>query len=142
MKRIATVLVVLGLSFPAFASTHKFDYDMPCTSLWPAVKDTIRNSGKYGIIGIDNEEMTASYNIGGNLSGKRINSLVLNSIATGCELQVQTAYSGFVNNDAGDLKKRVDESVVKLKASQPATPTTPSSSVPPAAAADAPPVPH
>ena len=61
--------------------------------------------------------MTASYNIGGNLTGKRVNSVVLNSKDNGanCELQVQTAFSGLANNDAGDLKKRVDESLVKLK---------------------------
>jgi hypothetical protein len=43
------------------------------------VKDALRNSGKYGILGIDNTEMTASFVIGGTLSGKRINSLVLNA---------------------------------------------------------------
>jgi hypothetical protein len=37
--------------------------------LWPAVKDTPRNSGKYGILGIDNTEMTASFVIGGTLGG-------------------------------------------------------------------------
>jgi hypothetical protein len=67
--------------------------------------------------------MTASYNIGGNLTGKRINSAILNSQdnGNGCELQVQTAFSGLVNNDAGDLKKRVDESLAKLK-SEPLAP--------------------
>ncbi|HEV2647367.1 MAG TPA: hypothetical protein VGU46_13475 [Acidobacteriaceae bacterium] len=144
MKKLATTLVLLGLSASAFASTHKFNYDMPCTSLWPAVKDTLRNSGKYGIIGIDSTEMTASYNMGGNLMAKRINSLVLNTIATGCELQVQTAYSGLFTNDVGDLKKRVDDSIVKLKIApppaSPATPAAPAASAPPAATA--PPIPH
>jgi len=81
------------------------------------VKDTAQELGKYGIIAIDNEEMTASYNMGGNLMAKRVNSAVLNSKDNGasCELQVQTAYSGLVNNDAGDLKKRVEESLAKLK---------------------------
>jgi hypothetical protein len=61
--------------------------------------------------------MTALYNIGGNLTGKRINSAVLNSIDNGnsCELQVQTAYTGLINNDAGDFKKRVEDSLAKLK---------------------------
>ncbi len=117
MKR--TVLLVLLFSFavPAFASTHKDVFNVSCNELWRALKDTLRNSGKYGIIAIDNTEMTASYNIGGNLTGKRVNSAVLNSKDNGasCELQVQTAYTGLVNNDAGDFKKRVDESLAKLK---------------------------
>jgi hypothetical protein len=95
--------------------------------LWAALKDTLRNSGKYGIIAIDNLEMTASYNIGGNLTGKRINSAVLNNKdnGNGCELQIQTAFSGLVNNDAGDLKKRVDDSLAKLKANPPANSESP-----------------
>jgi hypothetical protein len=139
MKRFLLVILLLLLAVPGFASTHKELYNnVPCSVLWPALKDTLRNSGKYGIIGIDNTEMTASYNIGGNLTGKRINSAVLNSKDNGnsCELQVQTAYSGLINNDAGDLKKRVDESLAKLKAAPPENPASPpdQSNNPPAAA--------
>jgi len=117
MKRIIIVILLLALASPAFASTHRDVFNVPCNELWRAVKDTLRNSGKYGIIAIDNAEMTASYNMGGNLMAKRVNSAVLNSKDNGasCELQIQTAYSGLVNNDAGDMKKRVDESLTKLK---------------------------
>jgi hypothetical protein len=126
MKRIVPVILLLSLAAPAFASTHKDTFNVPCKTLWTALKDTLRNSGKYGIIAIDNEEMTASYNIGGNLTGKRINSAVLNNMNNGssCELQVQTAFSGLVNNDYGDFKKRVDASLAKLK-DNPAAPETP-----------------
>lgn len=128
MKRVFFVVPLLAVALPGLAATHKDMYNVPCSELWPALKDTLRNSGKYGIIGIDNQEMTASYNIGGGLGGKRINSAVLNSKDNGknCEMQVQTAYSGLIHNDAGDLKKRVDESLAKLKAEgsaeKPATP--------------------
>jgi hypothetical protein len=40
-------------------------------------------------------------------------------------MQVQTAYSGFVHNDEGDFKKRVDESLAKQQPSQPAPPPKP-----------------
>jgi hypothetical protein len=117
MKRFVILILVLSFAVPGFASTHKELYNVSCNELWRALKDTLRNSGKYGIIAIDNNEMTASYNIGGNLTGKRINSTVLNSKdnGTGCELQIQTACSGLGNNDAGDLKKRVDDSLARLK---------------------------
>ena len=122
MKRFAvTTLMVVMVAVPTFAKTHKEMYSVPCTTLWPAVKDTLRNSGKYGIIGIDNTEMTASYNMGGTLAMKRVNSVVLNSKGdNSCELQVQSAYSGLVNNDEGDFKKRVDASLEKLKSAAPA----------------------
>ena len=121
MRRAAVLaLMSLIVAGPSFAKTHKDMYSVPCTTLWPAVKDTLRNSGKYGILGIDNTEMTASFVIGGTLSGKRINSVVLNVKGDTCEMQVQTAYSGFVNNDAGDFKKRVDESLAKQQPPPPA----------------------
>lgn len=94
VKRILFTVLLLTLPLPASASTHKDTYSkVRCSQLWAAVKDTLKNSGKYGIISIDSEEMTASYNIGGNLTGKRINSAMLNSKDDGasCELQVQTA---------------------------------------------------
>jgi len=122
MKRFLFLTLLATLTLPALAKTHKDLYNVPCNVLWPAVKDTLRNSGKYGIIGIDNEEMTASYNIGGTLGGKRTNSVVLNSKENGCEMQIQTAYSGITHDDAGDLKKRVDESLVKLQGAQPNPP--------------------
>jgi len=126
MRRFGVVVLLsLTAAGPAFAKTHKDVYTVQCSVLWPAVKDTLRNSGKYGIIGIDNTEMTASFNIGGTLAAKRTNSVVLNTKPDGCEMQVQTAYSGFTNNDAGDFKKRVDESLAKQQAAPPAPPAQP-----------------
>jgi hypothetical protein len=121
MKRLLAIALVVLVAAPSFAKTHKDMYAVPCSTLWAAVKDTLRNSGKYGIIGIENTEMTASFGIGGTLTGKRINSVVLNSKGdSSCEMQVQTAFSGLVNNDAGDFKKRVDESLSKQTPAQPA----------------------
>lgn len=119
MKKACALLIcltsVVALAPPASAKTHKDNYSVSCDALWAAVKDTIRNSGKYGVISIDNQEMMASYNIGGTLGGKRINSVVLNRLGpNSCEMQTQTAASGLIHNDAGDFKKRVDESLSKL----------------------------
>ncbi len=130
LKRLTIIALLVAPAIPAVAKTHKDMFEVPCSALWPAVKDTLRNSGKYGIIGIDNSEMTASYNIGGFLAGKRINSLVLNSKGNGCEMQVQTSYSGLVNNDEGDLKKRVEQSLEKLKAATPEKPSETASGKP------------
>jgi len=128
MRRITVAtLMLLIVAGPSFAKTHKDLYSVSCGTLWPAVKDTLRNSGKYGILGIDNTEMTASFVIGGSLGGKRINSVVLNAKGDTCEMQVQTAFSGLAHNDEGDFKKRVDESLAKQQPSQPAPPVKPES---------------
>jgi len=132
-KSVVVALMSLILAVPAVGKTHKDTFDVPCSELWSAVKDTLRNSGKYGIIAIDNTEMTASYNIGGALGGKRVNSVVLNSQGAGCEMQTQTAYSGLGTNDAGDFKKRVEDSLAKLKGSKPSEPAQPEAPSAPAA---------
>jgi hypothetical protein len=138
MKNVIRLLIVVQLLIIfvpfAVAKTHKDTYPVSCETLWRSVKDTVRNSGKYGIIAIDNVEMTASFNIGGNLTGKRTNSVVLNKQGdNSCEMQVQTAFSGLVNNDYGDFKKRVDESMARLAKEPPREETAK-----PAAAAVAP----
>ena len=122
VKRFLAPCLLLSLAVPALAKTHHDLFNVPCSAVWPAVKDTLRNSGKYGIVSIVNEEMTASYNIGGTLTGKRMNTVLLNSQGDNCDMQIQTAFSGIGNNDASDFKKRVDESLLKLKT----TPSTPS----------------
>lgn len=129
MKRLtAVLLMLLVVALPSFAKTHNDDYSASCGVLWNAVKDTLRNSGKYGILSISDKEMTASFNIGG-IFGKRVNSVVLNSKGNGCEMEVQTAYSGWQNNDAGDFKKRVDESLARQQ--QPAQPVAAAPATPP-----------
>jgi len=85
------------------------------------VKDTLRNSGKYGIMGMDSTEMTATYTMGiGAVGQKRVNSVVLNTKGdSSCEMVVQSGYSGLTNDDAGDFKKRVDKSLAQLQSAPP-----------------------
>jgi hypothetical protein len=133
MKRLAVLFLLALLATSAIAKTHNDMFNVPCSTLWPAVKDTLRNSGKYGVIGIDNNEMTASYNIGGFMGGKRINSLILNDKGQNCELQIQTSYSGMTHDDAGDMKDRIEKSLQKLQAQKPADTTKPVPTTQPAA---------
>jgi hypothetical protein len=46
--------------------------------------------------------------------------VVLNTKGDTCEMSIQTAYSGLDHNDAGDFKKRADESLAKLQTAPPA----------------------
>jgi hypothetical protein len=125
MRRFAVaILLLLVVARPLFGKTHKDTYFLPCTTLWPAVKDTLRNSGKYGVMSLENSEMTASYSIGlGSAGEKRINSVALNATGESCEMVVQSGFGGWGTNDAGDFKKRVDASLEKLKPTPPGAPT-------------------
>jgi hypothetical protein len=73
--------------------------------------------------------MTASYNVKHaahvTITGaalQRTNHVTLVSKGTSCEMQVVSNYSGFEHDDKGDFKKRVDESLAKLKAPTPSQP--------------------
>lgn len=114
--RWSVVLQVALFILPvAQAKTHKDNYSVPCSALWRGVNDTLRNSGKYLIVYINDTTMTATFKLGSVLTGKRTNSVALNRTGeNSCEMQIQTAFSGLVNNDYGDFKKRVDESISKL----------------------------
>jgi hypothetical protein len=122
MKRLGRAFFVLLLvAVPSLAKVHKETYSVSCTTLWSAVKDTLRNSGKYGILGMDNAEMTATYSMGlGSAGQKRQNSVVLNVKSdSSCEMVTQSGFSGFTNDDAGDFKKRVDKSLAEQAAPSP-----------------------
>jgi hypothetical protein len=130
MKRLGTALfVLLAVAEPSFAKVHKDTYSVSCTTLWSAVKDTLRNSGKYGILGMENSEMTATYSMGMGAAGqKRQNSVVLNVKGdAACEMVIQSGYSGLTNDDAGDFKRRVDKSLAQQQPQQSTPPAKPDS---------------
>jgi hypothetical protein len=117
MTRFASViLLLLMIASPLFAAPRKDIYAMPCSALWPAVKGTVRNSGEYAVVFIDNDEMIASFAIGVG-QGFRMGSAVLNPKGDNCEMQVQIHQQAFVD-DAGSFKKRVDDTLAASPASK------------------------
>jgi len=121
MERLFSFTLVLAtVVSPAFADAHKETYPMACSALWPAVKSTVRNSGFYGIVFLDNTEMIASFSIGTRGNGVlRVDSAVLNVISdSSCELQLEPLAKPIFANDAADFKKRLDSTLSGMKSSQ------------------------
>jgi hypothetical protein len=129
--RLAVVaLTSLALALPAFSKTHKDTYSNACGEVWAAVKDTLGNPENYTVKMTDEARMTVSYTVKHSahvsITGalrQRPNTVSLSSKGNGCEMSIESNYSGFEHNDAGDFKKRVDESLAKPKsatASEPA----------------------
>ncbi|MGA7381259.1 MAG: hypothetical protein WBX03_10435 [Terriglobales bacterium] len=130
-RPVLLVLMCLAFAMPAFGAgnkTYKTTYPVPCSELWGAVKVALGNPDNYKDVQSDEEKMTADYNvkhsihwsvIGAVNQGK--NQVSLMPIGTTCEMSVVSMYSGLSHNDQGDFKKRVDESLAKLKAA-PASP--------------------
>ena len=136
MRLIAETLLLLALACAAFGMTYKSSYSVPCSDLWPAVKDTLGNpDNHYEVVRSDDAQMHAEYNVHHEahvtISGailQRMNKVTLVPKGEGCEMQVVSNWSGIEHSDRSDFKKRVDDSLAKLKAvppSQPAEPAAP-----------------
>ncbi len=132
MRLVVVALISLALVLPAFGKTYKSTYPVPCSEVWGAVKDTLSNPENYSVVESDDTKMTASYNVKHsahvNVTGavlQRTNRVTLVSKGTVCEMQVVSNFSGWEHDDKGDFKKRVDESLAKLKAAKPSQPAKP-----------------
>jgi len=130
VKRFVMVALLPTLAVPAFAGgVHQDVFNVSCSVLWSAVNDAVKNSGKYGFVGLDNTAMTISFTAGGG-PGARTISVVMHAQGNSCEMQT-TVGAGPPHGDAGAFKTRVTASLAKL----PAAPA--GASAKPEAAADA-----
>jgi hypothetical protein len=132
LRLAAVVFIVLMLTLPAFSGTHKDTYPCACSEVWAAVKDTLGNKENYTVKISDEAHLTASYSVKHSahftLTGalrQRPNTVSLSPKDGGCEMKVESNYSGFEHNDAGDFTKRVNESLAKLKGSASSEPAKP-----------------
>ena len=132
LKSVVAIIVLSAFALPAFCGTHKDAYPNACSEVWAAVKDTLGNAENYTVKLTDEAKMTSSYSVKHSahvtLTGalrQRPNTVTLSSKGAGCEMTVESNYSGFEHNDAGDFTKRVNESLIKLKGSTPSAPAKP-----------------
>jgi hypothetical protein len=129
---IAFLLVAFAL--PALGKTYKSTYPVPCTDVWAAVKDTLGNpDNNYQVVENDDAQMAASFDVKHaahvTITGailQRTNKVKLVPTGAGCEMQNVSNFSGWEHSDRGDFKKRVDESLMKLKNAVPAPTDKPS----------------
>ena len=129
---VVIALMSLSLALPMFGKTYKSTYPVPCGEVWSGVKDTLSNPENYTVVESDDTNMTVSYHVKHSarvtVTGavlQRKNHVTLVSEGPGCEMQVVSNYSGFEHNDRDDFKKRVDDSMAKLKAVKPSEPAKP-----------------
>jgi hypothetical protein len=123
MVRCTIVALIISIfALPAFSKTHKETYPNACSEVWTAVKDTLGNAENYTVKITDEAHMAATYSVkhsvhislGGALR-QRPNTVSLSPVGAGCEVKVQSNYSGVEHDDAGDFSKRVKESMAKQK---------------------------
>jgi len=129
---VVVALLAIGLALPILCETYKTQYPIPCSELWPAVKDTLSNPDNYTVVKNDEDKMTTTYKVKHNVhvtvTGallQRNNKVTLVPKGDGCEMQVVSNYSGFEHDDRGDFQKRVDDSLAKTKAAKPSEPAKP-----------------
>lgn len=142
MKSALVALFSLFFALSLFAKTYKNTYPLPCSEVWPAVKDTLSNPDNYTVKESDDAQMKASYDVKHavhvTVTGiflQRTNHVTLKPKGGGCEMDVVSNFSGWEHDDQADFKKRVDDSLAKLKSAKPAEAPKPAE---PAKPADAP----
>ncbi len=123
LRIVVAALLLFTFALPVTSKTHKVAYPNGCSEVWAAVKDTLGNAENYTIKITDESRMTVSYSVKHSahvtVTGalrQRANTVALSPQGIGCEMEVQSNYSGFEHNDAGDFTKRVNESLAKQKA--------------------------
>lgn len=125
LKYVAVVCLLFGFALPLEGKTRKTSYPNACSEVWAAVKDTLGDEANYTIKIADETRMMASYavkhsahvTVTGALR-QRPNTVSLKAEGDGCAMSVQSSYSGFEHNDAGDFVKRVNEALGKKKAAK------------------------
>jgi len=126
-RLVVVALMSLALALPAFGKTYKSTYPVACSDVWAAVKDTLGNpENNYDVKQIDDNAMHADYDVKHaahvTVTGailQRTNKVTLVPDGAVCEMQVVSNWSGIEHSDRSDFKKRVDESLAKLKAAPP-----------------------
>jgi hypothetical protein len=126
VRFIVASLTFFAFALPSFSKIHKDTYPNACGEVWAAVQDTLGNPESYTIKMTDESRMSVSYSVKHSahvtITGalrQRPNTVTLSPQGTGCEMQVESNYSGFEHNDAGDFKTRVNEALAKRKAAAP-----------------------
>jgi len=123
MTRLTVLsLLAIALAMPALGESYKNTYPDSCNVLWGAVKAALNMQENYNVKNIDYAHMSADYqpkhqvhfDITGTLT-QRDNHVYLTPKADGCEMHVVSNYSGWGHNDEGDFKKRVDDTLAKIK---------------------------
>jgi len=103
--------------------------------VWAGVKDTLGDAQHYEVVQSDDAAMSAKYKVKHEahvtVTGvimQRDNKVSLIPKGEAYEMHVVSNFSGWEHSDREDFKKRVDESLAKLKGgttSQPAKPESP-----------------
>jgi hypothetical protein len=89
-------------------------FDVSCDALWSTLSDVLNKSGKYEVMNIDNPDMMAIFKTGlGMKTGGRVSYAVLHNAEHGCSMQIIQTIFDSMQNDDGNLIKRVKESLSK-----------------------------
>ena len=91
-------------------------FNITCNMLWTALNDALRNSGKYETLGIYDSDRMFVYAVHQGkivtVGYRRIGYIRLESDNNGCAMQITDTFPQRFLNDAGDLIKRVRESLL------------------------------
>lgn len=123
MKRMMLVGLLFAFTMPAHA-THTDYFAVPCSVLWPAIKETAGNLDYYHPLNVNDVDMAITYEVRGKGNGwitdNRNITVWLFPQGDHCKMVSISSHTGVINWDTAPFKRRVDESLERLKAEPPA----------------------
>jgi len=118
--RFLALTLLLSSAVAALGASHETNYSNSCSELWPAVKAVISNPENYKMVSSDDPNWTAFYDVKHkvhlSISGavaQKTNQVTLVTQGTGCQMQVNSSFSGLTHDDQGDFVKRVNDALAK-----------------------------
>ncbi len=105
MRHLIVSVLLASLTVPACAKSHKedFNFNAPCATVWPILRDAVVNSGKPNVV-FDDRGMAVCYGVGLFFPCK--NEIILSAQRDQYTMKTDTGSSGPDVQDAEDFKSR------------------------------------
>lgn len=115
-------LLLLWLAVPAFSKTKnvhavKGVYPVSCDDLWSAIKDTLHNHSNYGLSGVNDLDLTASFVVIGDLY-VYTDRVALAQRDNGCEMKTEVHDVGAEPTNYRLFRSRVERSLGKVESAK------------------------
>lgn len=100
-------------------------YPVSCDELWAAVKETLRNHNNYGLGGLNDLDLRASFIVIGDL-WVQTDRVALVEKGNGCEMKADVADIGAENTNYRQFRGRVERELARMESAKEKTPPDPS----------------
>lgn len=128
-RTLAALFLILLLAIPSFAKTKEMHavkgvYPVSCDDLWSAVKETLHDHDNYGLGGVNDLDLRASFVVIGDL-WVQTDRVALVQKGSGCEMRTDIFDMGAENTNYRQFRTRVQRVLARMESAKEKTPPQP-----------------